>query len=208
MSAQYKILLVLSYVLVAVWAVAGWIYLTPELPGNHQAQSSHRLAFLPAITTLGPHEVLPKLKSDDGRPTLLYIYGTWCVHCHKGMPNIVDLYKEKKLDHVHMLFLSVDADANALDTYMWNMKYTSWTDKKPVFPPYVVEFRNIHALKDALQPSGSRFYTGEKNTGTPYFGLFDASGKLINEYAGVVSKAQIEKFSRGEKIQECAIDET
>ena len=132
------------------------------------------------ITVLPPAAVEHKLRSADGKPTLLVIYASWCPYCRQLVPTLLSLKDEGALANIHLFFISIDKDKMALAQYIAAHRYQS------SLAPYMVDTDAHTAFADMLSAKGS-YFSGQ----IPYSVLFDSKGKLVAELPGLKGKEQI-----------------
>ena len=133
-----------------------------------------------SIVSLRANETIPLLQNAEGKHTLMVIYASWCPYCKILMPNIMELIRDKKLDHVNQVFFSLDSDYRALATYLLSNHYEG------MFTPYIVKGSAVNSLEKALSGTGSAY-----NSGLPYVAVFDASGRMVDESMGIVTQRRL-----------------
>lgn len=142
-------------------------------------------AFNRKIIPIHPAEIPPLLQRTDGKPTMLVIYASWCTWCRKTMPEIVALVRKHRLDYLSPLFISVDERSDQLASYLVHQDYAGG------FTPYRVQSALADGLPHALQRMGSQF-----EGGIPYIAFFDAQGKPVAEFLGMVDKDTLLKTAQ------------
>lgn len=131
-----------------------------------------------ALVPLSSSELSLRLSNDEGRPALLFIYASWCGYCKQVMPEILQLMRDKKLDGVNTVFLSLDDRRRSLGQYIFTHAYGG------LYTPYI--YQKGQSLVGLLGSRGSSF-TGA----IPYIAVFDAAGNLKAEDDGVINRARI-----------------
>lgn len=132
-------------------------------------------SFARDLKPLMAREVVDRLRRSDGKPTMLFVYASWCGACRSFMPDVVEVMEEGGLDHVETMFLSIDRKTGNLSRYLVRSgNYTRFT-------PYVVEPLSSVYLEDVLGVTGSSY-----NGTIPYIGFFDASGAVVAQSIGGV----------------------
>jgi thiol-disulfide isomerase/thioredoxin len=66
---------------------------------------------------LGVAELDQYLKTNAGKPTMLFFWATWCPSCKQQIPELEELQKAKG-GQVNLIALSVDESEDALTRYM------------------------------------------------------------------------------------------
>lgn len=133
-----------------------------------------------SIVPVNAKEVAMRLADEKGRPTLLFIYASWCGYCKHVMPEIMGLKKEKKLEKVNTVFLSLDEKRRMLGQYLFTQDYQG------LFTPYVLLPQAGVSLVHAL-----RAREGSFNGAIPYTAVFDAGGALLSEDNGVIDRERL-----------------
>lgn len=85
------------------------------------ASSGERFPFM------GQAELDEYLKANQGTPTMLMFWATWCPSCKQALPDLEKLAQSHG-DKVNIIALSVDERKAALDTF--------YKDKEPGLPVY------------------------------------------------------------------------
>lgn len=115
-----------------------------------------------------------------GKPTLIFMYASWCVYCKKLMANIISLQNEGKINDINFLPISVDRKKTELSRYLLKYNY----DK--LFTPYIIDERNENELKKIIVNKG-----GNYTPSIPYSIIFDTNGNVIEEINGVIGKISL-----------------
>lgn len=115
------------------------------------------------------------LLKNAGRPTLVFIYASWCPYCQKEFTSYEMLKEQFPDSTLQTLAISIDKDPLALSDFL----LTRFPNKP--FTPYHLDTKEIPIFFRALgdrgpQPKGS----------IPYMVLFDADQKFIQEFSGLV----------------------
>jgi thiol-disulfide isomerase/thioredoxin len=145
-----------------------------EVPVIEHAQIVSPETVTERLNSIRASDVLPLLKDANGRPTMLFVYASWCGYCKRLMPNVVSKLRSNQLEHMNVVFLSVDTKLTALAQYLASAGYAD------AFTPYVVKRNPANKLRDALQSTGSN-YAGQ----IPYLAFYDTQGKLVSEIQGI-----------------------
>lgn len=148
------------------------------------------------VIPISANDVIRKLTSANGKPTLLHVYASWCEHCQKMMPGMLSLLGRKELEHVNLLLVSTDVNADALGIYLSSKSYQS------LFPAYITGVDQDSGIIRALQATSANF-SGR----VPYTALYNAEGRLVNEVTGGINKGKIIAFSGGQHVLSDFADE-
>lgn len=143
-----------------------------------QGFSEQDVAFAKTITSLRDDQVLPMLVAED-RPTLLFIYASWCPYCRQQMPILKQL-TEQLGDEVRLATLSLDKDARMLAKFLQSKPQPLW------FDPLILAPRARDNFKPLMQQAGSN-YKGA----IPHIVVFDAQGNVKADFVGMTSLAAL-----------------
>lgn len=129
-------------------------------------------ALMQEMITVSPAEVKARLESST-KPTLLFIYASWCGYCRQIMPELMEMEKAGKFAHLNLFFLSIDSERRKPAIYLVHSNYAKR------FTPYIIkEWQGGSVLGNALQALGSSY-----DGAIPYIALFNKN-KIIAELAG------------------------
>ncbi|MBX2833502.1 MAG: TlpA family protein disulfide reductase [Micavibrio sp.] len=93
---------------------------------------------------------------------IIFIYATWCPHCRKALPKVIELSKK----HSGQVFaVSVDDKRDSVVRY-----YASLNDN-PSYPLIHLTGKNRYSVEDFLK--------AKRRSGVPHFILMDESGNVI-----------------------------
>jgi thiol-disulfide isomerase/thioredoxin len=121
------------------------------------------------IQVINDTELKAKLDNTT-KPTLLFIYASWCPYCKKQMGILKQLHQESSLS---VLSVSTDRSAKDLSEFV-DFHQPPWTS-------YI--YNPIRGLNVALEPYGLNLPPG-----VPYMILFK-NGKAVQEFAGLTERA-------------------
>lgn len=175
----------LYWTVVIMLVVMGFMFEVKKKMQPSPASAQQVMAMLDDLRIISTEELKPKLMNNEQKPTLVFVYASWCTFCRQVMPNIIDLKRSSKLEHINLLMLSIDSSPDALARYLADGRY------KGLFTPYLVTGTRELSLKALLQNAGSS-YEG----GIPFILVFDADGRLLNETFGYTSGGQILSMTR------------
>jgi thiol-disulfide isomerase/thioredoxin len=129
-----------------------------------------------------PPETLAQRFATSEKPTLLFVYASWCPYCRQVLPYLLHLQDTGALAQVNPLFLSLDGDKRPLAIYIVHAEYAGR------YTPYIISQWQGDAVKQSLQQLGSN-YRGA----IPYIALFDKE-KLIGEISGMPGETQLQNL--------------
>lgn len=137
--------------------------------------------FAMQIEEITPSKIEEELNK-SGKPTLMFMYASWCTYCKKLMANITSLKNEGKIDDINFLPISVDRRKTELSRYLLKYNY----DK--LFTPYIIDDSNERELKRIIINKG-----GNYTPSIPYSVIFDIKGNVIEEINGVIGKISLQE---------------
>lgn len=154
---------------------------TPYITDTKAAVSREQVeAYAAQAKFIEPEAVSGFLKQSE-KPSMVFIYASWCTYCRSMMPIIHELWQRGDIDGSRLLLLSLDTSATDLSNYLLENRYAEMAGV-----PLMVRARQKDALKATLAGFGSGF-TG----GIPYTGIFAPGGMLRREVQGAVSKDSV-----------------
>ncbi len=126
---------------------------------------------------------LERLTHNQGKPSLLFIYASWCPYCQRQFPVIHEL-QEAYGDDLQLIVTSVDRNRDDLADFL--------ADK-----PQPLEFTPYHV--SATEAAGFRTWMDQKNAeyggSIPHSVLLNDKGELVSVFSGLTQanafKAQI-----------------
>ncbi len=131
------------------------------------------------VTTLSARDFSKRFHA-NGKPTLLFIYATWCPYCRQQFPVVTDIIKRYG-SKINVVALSIDQEADTLSSFL---------AKKPQplpFTPYIAPKTGSTAYMVMLQEAGGHF-----SGSIPYTALFKADGTLTTQLPGLTMKEEFE----------------
>jgi hypothetical protein len=115
-------------------------------------------------------KVTALLENKEKKPTLIFLYASWCSNCAPVGQALLEMKKNHKLDDVNTVFISLDEKPVEMARYFVTNGYYA------EFTPYMFQPHVPHGLEQALVIAGSRY-----DGGIPYAGLFGGDGQLLAE---------------------------
>lgn len=103
------------------------------------------------------------------KPTIVFIYTSWCSVCRQNFPILLDMAKEYKSQGLNVLALSMDNSESELKRYLKSYKDIP-------FIPYIVKQRYSGELTKALDMVGIKY-----SNSIPFTAVYDNKGKLIGQ---------------------------
>lgn len=110
----------------------------------------------------------------NGRPTLMFVYASWCPWCKKQFPMLDALQARFNDKELQMVYVSIDKNPYELTRFLMD------TYPQQPFTPYHANSRVIGEFYDALAQKGFT-HTGS----IPYLVLTDKNGKAAGEFRGL-----------------------
>lgn len=154
----------LTVVVVLMMGMAVWQAYAPFITDRKKTQAT-----MQATVRISAPEVVKKVQSSGGRPTILYTYASWCSVCAPITKMLLERIRSGALDHVQLIFMSVDESQYDIARYLKDINFNQ------EFTPYLY----------AKEPGQSLHALGTRNMrGLPYMAFFNNSGNLMREHNG------------------------
>lgn len=102
-----------------------------------------------AIPVVSTKAVLPAIIAEN-RPTLLFIYASWCPYCRQQFSVLSQLHAEYG-HNIHFTALSLDSDARQLNRFLVNIPTPFF------FDPVILKPTERHSFIRLMQDRGSHF---------------------------------------------------
>lgn len=150
----------------------------PETPLEKRVNAISTRSF-----ALPPEEVVA-LATQKSR-SLVVIYASWCGHCRRLIPALIELDDDDTLLGTSPIMLSLDRKPRD-----W-LRYLAQFDRFP-FIPYRLTYGDNDKLVKQLNEAGSRY-----NSTIPHLSLFE-DGKLIAEMRSFTHKDALKQFIQTE----------
>ena len=151
------------------------ITIAPGMGGNAAEKTPVDIKPVPAA------EASSVIKNASGKEahTIVFVFASWCPHCRRNFPFLVNLAQKYQKKDLNVVAISVDKDKAALTRFL------AGYDSIP-FTPYFAMQRFSGDLAASLADSGIRY-----NGSVPFLALLDKQGRIMGQ--GNYSIASVEK---------------
>ncbi|MDX1975600.1 MAG: hypothetical protein SFT92_08020 [Rickettsiales bacterium] len=129
------------------------------------------------VVYVTPDQVVDLVKKSYGKPSVVYIYASWCTTCAYVTPLLMEKIKSGQLSNMQLIFVAMEKEVYDLSHYLVSKDYARQ------FTPYIMK----EPMGDSLKPLG-----GKTVLGIPYLGFYDAFGSAVYEHAGVISQDELD----------------
>ena len=164
----------LTYTMVASLVIMGLLHLVPntnaKAPPPMEISAQLRKEVVNTIKPLSTVDLRQALQINDGKPTFLFIYASWCPHCRTALPEFVRLQEKGALAKAQVIYFSTDRDPEKLIRYLAENNYHT------LFTPYVFSDPDPQTLVRLVEDYGMSWQGG-----IPYAAILDKDGQLIAE---------------------------
>lgn len=160
------ILIVVSILSIIIWNNV----INQELDNVKIPESNNKTYNHP--TAISPSDIINQIENNKGRPTLLYIYTTWCSICKQQFPVINEI--SRKFQNTDLKVMSVAIDKNMDDANLQN--YLQYYQNIYFQPQYLVY---SDGLGDLLDKKGIKY-----NKIIPLTVLIDRDGSIKTRFTG------------------------
>jgi thiol-disulfide isomerase/thioredoxin len=150
------------------------IDLSPPPPPARSVSYEEIANFSRQLKDITAKQVAENISNSGKKSTLMVFYTSWCGYCKRLLPKISKLKKERKIEHVNLLLISVDKERNDASRYILENNY----DK--IFTPYIISDDEETDLKNIIKNKG-----GNYTRAIPYSLIFDSNGNLLEENVGI-----------------------
>lgn len=135
--------------------------------------------FTEQIEPISAERIEKELK-ESGKPTLIFVYASWCPFCKKLMINITSLKNEGKINEINFLPISIDRQITPLSRYILQGGY------EKLFTPYIMDGGAENYLRNIVVNMGGN-YSGA----IPYSIIFDKDGNAIDNFYGTMDQTAL-----------------
>lgn len=134
-----------------------------------------------SLVPLNAKELQLRFTDNGGKPTMLFIYTSWCGYCKQMVPELAQLMRDGQLDDYNVIMLSLDQKRRELGEYLLANHYAG------LFTPYIFPLEDRPSLVRMLDANGSLF-----RGAIPYMAVFDRAGTLRDQDNKVISRARLQ----------------
>ncbi len=120
------------------------------------------------VETINNAQLDQLLEKNKGKVVFVNFFASWCPPCREEIPGLINAYKKFKNRGFEIIGLSLDQDKEAYKKFV--------KDYKINYPVYVAEYEVALRYKASLIPHNA---------------IYDRSGKLIVNQAGLVHEAAL-----------------
>lgn len=120
------------------------------------------------------------VRQNSGKPTLLFVYASWCPYCKKQFPIIKSLQMRYPAEKLTVAYISIDGDPYELSTFLME------TFPDTPFTPYHIPDAKRHEVDEALAQYGFA-----PEGAVPHLMLLDGQGDAAAEFKGLTSVATL-----------------
>lgn len=129
------------------------------------------VALTASTVELSGSEAVEKIREKTGKPTLVYLYASWCDACRVMTPTLASLIRNRRIEDFRLVFIAYEQSGYRLATHLNRKQYDGlWT-------PYFIKGGPAPELQQL---------TDMDIRGIPLFLAFDAKGKLRTSKQGVL----------------------
>lgn len=111
-------------IVVSLLAIVMWNYFVenPPLPDINIPPSLNKVYNLDKVNAIAPGDIISEIKNHHDKPTLLYIYTTWCSACKKQLPVINEIARKFQNTDLKVIAVAIDRniDESSLVGYLHN----------------------------------------------------------------------------------------
>lgn len=114
-------------------------------------------------------KILAKVNAAKGKPSLVYLYASWCKACRTTTPLLASYARNRRLAEVSLVFVAMEHDGYSLAAYLQDKGYDG------LWLPYFAT--ELDAIWTSLTPATSA-------KGIPLLMGYDNKGKLVVQKQG------------------------
>lgn len=155
-------------------ATVGLRSLTAPIINRLQANDDVVQTVITSIQTLRANEVPQLIRAQQGKPTLIYIYASWCPYCRTVTPFLKQQLDIGTFRNFNVLFFSIDVNHSRLGHYL------AENGLENQVTPYLVRQSGVNDIVTHLQRNGFSF-----EGGIPFIALLNKDGKIVAEFSGM-----------------------
>ena len=160
-----------NYLLILVAAIIFYQYFGSDLIklkadiGKTSSQTYNNQA-----SSITSNDLIAKISTSQ-KPTLLFLYTTWCKTCHKTLPKINEIAREFQNADVDFHVITIDKSINYRKTLVFLQKYPNI-----YFKPYYISDNNIKSSLDQIDIK-------YKST-IPFTAILNGENKVTYQFSG------------------------
>lgn len=134
------------------------------------------------LVELNAEKLRAIIQQNSGKPTLLFIYASWCPYCKKQFPIVQAIQARYPAEKLGVAFISIDGDPYELSAFLME------TYSEAPFTPYHVSDANRPEVDEVLAQYGFA-----PEGAVPHLMILDGQGKAAGEFKGLTSVAILRK---------------
>ena len=143
----------------------------------------------PAFSVVDVNGATQTLGSEQGKPTLIHFWASWCPHCRSDVPMMKTLFTKYHDKGLRLIAISIDQDIAKLTQFLSDQQL-----------PYPV----VPAFKDMAAPA-AKLPDQYEAQGVPTYFLVDAKGVIAKTFSGSATEGKIDLESDVQKLLDTTV---